>query len=76
MICEFAITPQVFDDQANATDPQWVEHLRELSRNLYPNDNVQGVIVSDLYDGSWQHEARNTIVAIRDQSARELRRGC
>lgn len=75
MICEFALTPQIFDDQANAGDPAWMEHLRELGRSLLPRTGIHPVVVSNLYDGSWEHETKNTVTAIRDQAARLLAQG-
>jgi hypothetical protein len=75
MLCEFALTPQLFDDQRNSGDPNWKEHLRELGRSMFPRNAASPVVVSDLYDSSWQHVFKETVEAIKDEAAKDLARG-
>jgi hypothetical protein len=55
MLTEYALTPQLFDDQYNSDDPEWLERLRVFGERLLPAGAARlcNSVVSDLYDGSW-----------------------
>jgi hypothetical protein len=71
MLTEFAITPQVFD--ANAADGNWLRHLNELARGIFPMDRKQPVpvIVSNFHAGRWFEEATSIVERIHSQGKRE-----
>ncbi len=75
MLAEFALTPAIFDDQANADQQAWREQLRELGSGMFPRTGPAPVIISDLYAGSWRHVAEALAGQVHDQSARYLCQG-
>ena len=55
MLTEYALTPHLFDDEHNASDPHWLETLRSFGDRLLPagQDRPFNTVVTDLYDASW-----------------------
>ncbi|MCB9922564.1 MAG: hypothetical protein H6822_10300 [Planctomycetaceae bacterium] len=75
MLTEFAFTPSIFDEDAHEDKEAWREQLKELGRNLFPRVSACPVVVSDLYAGSWNQVADQTVKRIKDQRARLLCEG-
>ena len=75
MLAEFALTPSLFDQDAQDDIEEWREQLRELATYMFPRGSGWPVMVSDLYDGSWFHTAKETVESIRDQRARIMCQG-
>jgi hypothetical protein len=75
MLTEFAFTPSIFDENAHEDKEAWRDQLKELGRNLFPRVAAWPVVVSDLYAGSWNQVADQTVKAITDQRARLLCEG-
>lgn len=75
MLTEFAFTPSIFDEDAHEDKEAWRDQLKELGRNMFPRVSAWPVVVSDLYAGSWNQVADQTVKAIKDQRARVLCEG-
>lgn len=75
MLTEFAFTPSIFDEDAHEDKEAWRDQLKELGRNLFPRVSAWPVVVSDLYAGSWNQIADQTVRGIKDQRARLLCEG-
>jgi hypothetical protein len=75
MLTEFAFTPSIFDEDAHEDKEAWRDQLKELGRNMFPRVSAWPVVVSDLYGGSWNQVADQTVKAIKDQRARFLCEG-
>jgi hypothetical protein len=72
MLTEFALTPSVFDDEAN-TDPQaWREQIRELGLNMFPRVSAWPVMVCNLFEGGWHAIAFQTVSRIKDATLRTM----
>lgn len=56
MICEFALTPQIFDPEAHDDRDVWLGRVSRLLSDMLPRTGHQPVCVADLYNGSWRHE--------------------
>ena len=75
MLTEFAFTPSIFDEDAHEDKEAWRDQLKALGYNMFPKVSAWPVIVSDLYAGSWNQIADQTVKAIKDQRARILCEG-
>lgn len=75
MLAEFALTPEIFDEQAHPDRDAWWEQLRELGSGIFPRSTPCATVISDLYDGSWRHVAAELASAISDDRARRLCEG-
>lgn len=75
MIGELAFTPSVFDEAANPDVESWQDQLRELGNAMFPRTAAWPVMVSNLYDGSWQKIAMTTAEAIKENKLRILCEG-
>jgi hypothetical protein len=69
MICEFALTPQIFDPSAHPDVSVWKARIQRLVGDMLPRTGHQPVCVSDLYDGSWQSSA-SQITSLCDEAVR------
>ena len=58
MLTEFAFTPSIFDDEANADPAAWHEQIRELGLNMFPRVSACPVMVCNLFDGGPAHVAQ------------------
>ncbi len=72
MLTEFAFTPAIFDENAHEDNAAWILQLIKLGSNMFPETAAWPVIVADLYDGSWNHEAERIVKGIKGQTARIL----
>jgi hypothetical protein len=75
MLTEFAFTPSIFDEDAHEDKEAWRDQLKELGRSLFPRVSAWPVVISDLYAGSWNQVANQTVQRIKDQRARLLCEG-
>ena len=75
MLTEFAFTPSIFDEDAHDDKEAWRDQLRELGHSMFPRVSAWPIVVSDLYDGSWNQIANQTIKAIKDPNIRRLCEG-
>lgn len=64
MLTEYALTPELFDDEYNAGDPEWLEQLRQLGHRLLPLDQHQicNTVISNLYGGTWFYYGLQPII--------------
>ncbi len=69
MICEFALTPEIFSSDAHADRELWLSSVRDFVAALFPKTNQLPACISNLYDGGWESEAGKLAVA----SAPEIR---
>jgi hypothetical protein len=72
MLTELALLPSVFDADVNADDSEWRELLRACIHYLRVPSLAAFFVVSDLYDGSWQHEVERLVNDIPEQRTRQL----
>jgi len=72
MLAEFALTPSIFDEDAHDDKDVWLEQLRVLGGNMFPQVAAAPVMVSNLYAGSWHSVATQVVTAIKDHRARKL----
>ncbi len=72
MLAEFALTPSIFDESAHSDQEEWREQLRELGSTMFPRTAAWPVMISNLYEGSWENEALTLMKSIKDQKARLL----
>ncbi len=72
MLTEFAFTPSIFDEEAHEDKDLWLEELRELGTSMFPRVSASPIMVSDLYEGSWNPEVAKIVDAIEDHRARDL----
>jgi hypothetical protein len=70
MLVEFALSPAIFDDSLQPNAEEWSDQIRELASAMFPRTAACPVVVSNLYDGSWQHEAAQSVKAIANQNDR------
>jgi len=70
MLAEIAFTPAIFDDTLQSNAEEWSEQIRELGAAMFPKTAACPVVVSNLYHGSWQHEAAEIIKAIANPNDR------
>jgi hypothetical protein len=75
MLTEFALTPSVFEQDAQVDLELWREQLRDLGNRMFPVVSAWPVMVSDLHAGSWHELAKQTVKSITDQKARFLCQG-
>ena len=61
MLSEFALTPSIFDEEAQPDADLWREQLDRLLSNMFPNVSAWPVMVSNLHSGSWQKTALQMI---------------
>lgn len=57
MLKEIAFTPHIFDEMSNIDNPNWADQLYVLGERLFPWQGACPFVVSNLYDGSWEHKA-------------------
>lgn len=72
MLAEFALTPSVFDEGHNLDRNAWHDWLRELGNGMFPRTAPSPVLVSDLYDGSWNAVTRRIVDSLTDSRSRDL----
>lgn len=72
MLAEFALTPSIFDESAHSDQEEWRDQLRELGSNMFPRTAAWPVMISNLYEGSWENEALTLMKSIKDQKTRIL----
>lgn len=72
MLAEFAFTPAIFDEAAHEDKDVWLDELRELGATMFPRLSASPIMVSNLYEGSWQPEVEKIVTAIEDHRARKL----
>lgn len=71
MLAEFALIPCVFDEQANPDKEAWLEQLTHLGANMFPRmEATSGVVVSNLYSGSWHRHALQVAEAVKHPAAK------
>jgi hypothetical protein len=75
MLAEFALTPSVFEEEAQVDLDLWRDQLRDLGSRMFPVVSAWPVMVSDLHAGSWNELAKQTVKSIKDQKARILCEG-
>ena len=61
MLTEFALTPDLFDEQHHAGDPAWREKIRAFGRGLFPPSNPCPTIIADLFGGTWSYAVGQAI---------------
>jgi len=57
MICEFSLTPQIFDPTAHPDKTTWMSQVTHLVGDMFPRTGHQPICISDLYGGSWKPAA-------------------
>jgi hypothetical protein len=72
MLAEFALTPSIFDEAAQADREIWRDQLTELGSNMFPKTAPWPVMISNLYGGSWDTIALSMVKAIKDPRVRVL----
>ena len=72
MLAEFALTPSIFDESAQADAEEWRDQLRELGAAMFPRTGAWPVMISNLYSGSWENVANKVMKSVQDPKAREL----
>lgn len=74
MLAEFALTPSIFDKSAHKDREAWLQQLRDLGHGMFPRGAACPVMVSNLYDGTWQAAALKAVssIDVQDQEARGL----
>ncbi|WP_397569982.1 hypothetical protein [Schlesneria sp. T3-172] len=77
MLSEFSFTPSVFSAESHADAHRWQEQLCEMARELFPRNNPCRIVISNLCEGHWYHEAQNWAKnkANKDHPARNLVQG-
>jgi hypothetical protein len=71
MLAEFALTPSIFDEEAQDNTDEWLDDLRELGAGMFPRVSASPVMVSNLYDGSWRAIAHQMAQAVTDHRTRD-----
>jgi hypothetical protein len=72
MLTELALLPSVFDADVNADESEWRELLSKCIQYLRMPSLAAFFVVSDLYDGSWQHEVERIVNGIPEQRTRQM----
>ena len=72
MFSEFALTPSIFDEEAQGDMDEWLDDIRELGAAMFPRVSASPVMVSNLYDGGWHAVAQQVVAAVSDHRARDL----
>lgn len=74
MLTEFALTPEVFEEDHNAADPAWRERIRALGQALFPPNAAAATIIANLFDGSWMHALGHVVDATTTPATADLLR--
>jgi hypothetical protein len=73
MLSEFALMPNLFDEEAHPDRDAWEQEIRSLAHGLFPGRGYPtSVILANLWSGEWENDVRRRIARIKVSSVRLL----